>query len=68
MTQEFVIEFRSGTFFQNLEANYGGPATTAQTFVSKEEAEKFMDAHTLIYFAGGMAVLKKNEIKTSCRR
>lgn len=61
MTEEFIIEFRSGTFFQNLEADRGGSAATAQTFASKEEAEKFMTDHTWILFAGGMVIPKKNK-------
>lgn len=59
MQEKFIIEFRSGSFFQNLEADRGGPASTAQTFASKKEAEDFMNKHNWIYFNGGMAVLRK---------
>ncbi len=56
---DFIIEFRSGSFFQNLKADHGGPASTAQAFASKEAAENFMDQHNWIYFNGGMAVPRK---------
>lgn len=51
----WVIEFRSGTYFQNLEADYGGPKETAQKFASKAEAENFMNANRWMWFNGGMA-------------
>lgn len=56
---EFIIEFRSGNFFQSLEAERGGPASSAQIFASKKEVEDFMDKHNWIYFNGGMAIAKK---------
>ncbi len=31
---KFVIEFRSGSFFQNLEADHGGKSETAQQFAT----------------------------------
>jgi hypothetical protein len=52
-----IIEFRSGSFFQNLEADHGGPRETAQRFTSTDEANAFMRTHTWIAFYGGMAVL-----------
>lgn len=58
---QWVIEFRSGTFFQNLEAERGGPKETAQKFDSKQEAEEFMSQHEWILFNGGMALLIENK-------
>lgn len=52
----WVIEFRSGSYFQNLEADRGGRKDTAQKFASKEEVEAFMREHEWILFNGGMAV------------
>jgi hypothetical protein len=52
----FVIEFRSGTFFQNMEAENGGPCGTAQRFATRDEAERFMEKHDWILFNGGMVV------------
>lgn len=54
--REHVIEFRSGSFFQNLKADRGGPMNTAQRFESKEAAESFMAEHWWILLGGGMAV------------
>jgi hypothetical protein len=51
---EWVIEFRSGSFFQSLDADNGGPAKTAQQFATYAEADAFVDAHTWIAFNGGM--------------
>lgn len=58
--KKWVIEFRSGTYFQNLEADNGGLMRTAQQFDSKKKAEEFMDKSNWIYFNGGMAVPFKN--------
>ena len=52
----FVIEFRSGSFFQNLEAALGGPRRTAWRFASEQKAEDFMDQHEWIIVNGGMVV------------
>ena len=57
---KWVIEFRSGNYFQNLTADNGGPMKTAQQFASKKEAEEFMDKNNWIYVNGGMAVRFKN--------
>lgn len=53
---EWVIEFRSGSFFQSPEASRGGPRETAQRFAAREDAETFMRCNQWILFAGGMAV------------
>ena len=53
----WLIEFRSGTFLQALAADRGGPRETAQRFATQEEAERWMDLHQWVPFAGGMAVL-----------
>lgn len=52
----YVIEFRSGTFFQNLEADNGGPRNTAQCFTSVKEADSFMRRHEWILMNGGMVL------------
>ena len=51
---EYVIEFRSGSFFQNLDATNGGPPASAQKFATYDEADAFIDAHPWIAFNGGM--------------
>lgn len=55
-TAMWVIEFSSGTFFQDLGATRGGPVITAQKFRTKHLAVEFMEAHSWIYFNGGMAI------------
>lgn len=52
----WAIEFRNGSFFQNLEAERGGPKESAQKFESKADAETFMRKHEWILFNGGMAL------------
>jgi hypothetical protein len=54
--KRWVIEFRSGTFFQDIEAAHGGRVQSAQRWDTKEEAEKFMDDNPWISFNGGMAM------------
>lgn len=54
--RRWVIEFRSGSFFQDIEAEHGGRVQSAQRFDTKHEAETFMDANKWIHFNGGMAV------------
>jgi hypothetical protein len=54
--KRWVIEFRSGSFFQDIEAEYGGRVQSAQRFDTKKEVETFMDQNEWIYFNGGMAV------------
>ena len=56
-TTRWVIEFRNGSFFQNLEAKNGSSKESAQKFDSKTAAETFMDTHQWIYTNGGMAVI-----------
>lgn len=61
----YVIEFRSGTYYQNADADKGGPMATAQRFDTKEEANLFMheEESLWILFAGGMAVPAKDGAK-----
>lgn len=54
--KRWVIEFRSGTFFQNIEAAHGGRVQSAQRFDDQTEADTFMDENPWIVFNGGMAV------------
>lgn len=53
---QVVIEFRSGTYFQSLASNNGGPMATAQRFDSAENADALMRAYPWIMGNGGMAV------------
>lgn len=53
---KYVIEFRNGSFLQNLAADHGGPRATAQRFDTAEEAESFMRQHEWIMFNGGMVL------------
>jgi hypothetical protein len=55
----FVIEFRSGTYFQNLRSQNGGPLKTAKTFMSRGEADEFMHVNDWIMWDGGMTVQKE---------
>lgn len=54
-SEKWVIEFRNGGLFQNLESDHGGPLETACRFGSKQEAEAFMSANSWISLNGGMA-------------
>jgi len=54
--KRWVIEFRSGTFFQHIEAEHGGRVRSAQRWGTKREAEAFMDENPWICFNGGMTV------------
>jgi hypothetical protein len=45
---QYVIEFRNGSFFQNLEADHGGPKKTAQKFNSKQECVEFIKKNPLV--------------------
>lgn len=56
MNQFYVIEFRDGSFFQNLESDHGGPKATAQRFESVQAVDRFMKSNEWILFYGGMAV------------
>lgn len=55
---DWVIEFRDGTFFQNLEAEHGGPIETAQRFASKEAVDNFEEEHGWLLVYGSMALCK----------
>lgn len=54
--RRWVIEFRSGSFFQNIEAAYGGRVQSARRFDTKKEVDAFMKVNWWIIFNGGMAV------------
>ncbi len=56
VTGKWVIELRSGTFFQGLDESKGGRIATAWLFATKEIAESTMRKHVWILAAGGMAV------------
>lgn len=53
---QYVIEFRNGSFFQNLTSERGGSRATAQRFNSAPAAEIFMSRHSWIMFNGGMVL------------
>jgi hypothetical protein len=42
---EWVISYRNGTFFQNPEADKGGPMNTAERFISEKDANKYIAAN-----------------------
>jgi hypothetical protein len=54
--KSFVIEFRSGSYFENLDAEHGCTIKHARRWPSREEAEHFMDQHVWILMNGGMVV------------
>lgn len=53
---DWVIEFRNGAFFQNLEADHGGPLVTAQRFASKDDVSDFFRKHGWLLLNGAMAM------------
>lgn len=55
-TPRWVIEFRSGRFFQNLEAEHGGPASSAQRFLTRDAASRLIEQHDWMTFNGAMPV------------
>lgn len=55
---DWVIEFRNGSFFQNIEAETGGPLETAHRFASREDIDRFYEAHGWILANGAMALYK----------
>lgn len=52
--QQWVIQFASGRYFQNLKIDVGGPLSAAMTFSSREAIDEFMLDHTWIH-RGGMS-------------
>lgn len=54
--KSFAIEFRSGSYFKNLDAEHGSTIERAQRWATREEAERFMDRHEWILMNGGMVV------------
>jgi hypothetical protein len=55
VSEQWVIEFRNGGHFRNLEADRSCSAAEAQRFASRAEADAFMNKHEWILFNGGMA-------------
>lgn len=53
---EYVIEFRSGSYFVDLDAPRGGTLAYAFRWPSEESARAFADQHEWIWFNGGMIV------------
>ena len=54
--KSFAIEFRSGSYFENLEAERGCTVDRARRWPSRDEAEDFMIEHEWLAFNGGMVV------------
>ncbi len=51
---EYVIEFRSGSFFVSSDAEIGGTLEQAKRFASVVEAEEYADANApWVWFNGG---------------
>lgn len=57
--EEAVIQFRSGTFFRDLDDKNGTSRDRARVFPSKGAADAFMREHEWILFNGGMAVARR---------
>ncbi|MCR4311907.1 MAG: hypothetical protein NUV56_01350, partial [Candidatus Uhrbacteria bacterium] len=51
----WALELRHGGYFQNLEADHGGPVETAMKFETEQEAWDFMKPHFFLCIAGAMA-------------
>lgn len=54
--KSFAIEFRSGSYFENLDAEHGCTVERARRWETREEAERFMRRHEWILMNGGMVV------------
>lgn len=52
----YVIEFRNGSYFRNLDADNGGTIEQARRFNSHRDASAFADLHQWIWMNGGMVV------------
>lgn len=52
----FAIEFRSGSYFENLDAERGCTIERARRWHTRAAAERFMDRHEWILMNGGMVV------------
>ncbi len=50
--RRWAIEFRSGSFFVNLDAPTGGPASLAMRFRSKRSANRFLRRHEWMLWNG----------------
>ena len=55
-TVSYLIEFRSGSFFRDLDADRGTSRKDARRFASRAEALRFMRRHDWIVFNGGMVI------------
>ena len=53
---KYIIEFRNGSYFKDLQSQIGCDAIAAKRFETKEECEELMDKHDWILFNGGMIV------------
>ena len=58
---EWVIEFRSGSFFKDLESDRGCRLAEAKRFASEEDARAFMVQNEWILFNGGCALRRPKE-------
>lgn len=52
----WVLEFRSGLFFNSPEAEYGATLEEAMHFSSREEAAEYFKQYEWVWFNGGMLV------------
>ena len=53
---KYIIEFRNGTYFKDLNSQHGCDAIAAKRFGTKEECEELMDKYDWIVLNGGMIV------------
>lgn len=51
---KYVIEFRNGSYFRDLESQHGCSIKDAMRFETKEEAQTFTRENDWILFNGGM--------------
>lgn len=56
MNGKYLIEYRSGSYFPDLQERMGVSMKAARQFESKQDAEDFMKKNCWIYFYGGMVV------------
>lgn len=54
---KYVLEFRSGSYFVDVDADRGGPLSKAARFDSQESATAWFESHApWVWFNGGMVV------------
>ena len=68
MKDEWVIEFRNGSFFVSPKADHGGSLDQAMRFGSEEEAENYADYNVpWVWFNGGMVCTVQSRLDVIAR-